>query len=135
MKCQKPNVRKWEKVKIRTFDCLVFGTFKFRTFGNSEHVRFGFLGPIVQNQNNLVQILDVFCLDFGFCQIWPYWRFVSDSFYRPKSEQNCLDFGRCPNTESSGTGPKVKHPTTKLVRFSDLYCIVFILQDNLVIIS
>ena len=40
----------------------------------------------------------------------------------PKSEQNSSDFGHCLNTQPSGTGPKVDHPKSELVRISDIQC-------------
>ena len=38
-----------------------------------------------------------------------------DSFFHPKSEQNHLDFGRCPNTEPTENGTEIERPRTKLV--------------------
>ena len=49
---------------------------------------------------------------------------ISDDQKWPKSEQNHLDFGQCPNTEPSGIGPKVDRPKSECVWISACSCII-----------
>ena len=80
----------------------------------------------VQNPNEIVKILDNWASNvlshLGLMDV-PF----SNRNFCLKSERNRLDFGRCPNTKLSETGPKVERLRTKLVRILVFHFTVIVL--------
>ena len=96
-------------------------TFGFRTF----FFQFGLLRPNCPKSKQFGSVFghiwfglglkspnQTFCLKTECSSHLPLWKFR-------------LEYGRCPNTEPSGTGTKYERPRTEFVRISDVDCIYF----------